>query len=83
MFNFEGGVGGGSDILFWDGASYYHYGLSFLWRNMEDHGLGTHTDCKNTDKASNNTSRDYVDYKMIRWNKSAAENLFDDLDQNT
>ena len=48
---------------------------------MEDPGLGAHTECKNTDKASNNTSRDYVDYKMIRWNKSAAENLFDDMDK--
>ena len=52
---------------------YHFYGR--IWRTLDL----AHTDCKNTDKASNNTSRDYVDYKMIRWNKSAAENLFDKM----
>ena len=53
------------------------------WFKKSYPGLGANTDCKNTDKASNNTSRDYVDYKMIRWNKTAAENLFYDMDKNT
>ena len=33
-------------------TSNYNYGLSFQSKNMEDPGLGAHTDCKNTDKAS-------------------------------
>ena len=33
-------------------TSYYHYGLSFLWKNMEDPGLDAHTDCTNTNKVS-------------------------------